>query len=359
MVPFAGWEMPVQYPDGILQSHLHTRQKSSLFDVSHMGQLKITGKDRDAFIERITVVDMKGLRPYRGCYSLMPNEQGGIIDDTIISNLDSFIYMVVNAGCYDKDMLHIRHQEKLFKESGKDVTVENWEKRSLVALQGPTSEKALQNLTKGDLTKLFFFHGGFFDILGSQCYVQRSGYTGEDGFEISIPTEKVEAIASALLEQPDVKPCGLGARDSLRLEAGLSLYGHELDDTTTPKQANLLWTISKRRTEEGGFIGDKPILAEIPGKINDLPRRRVGLAINGSPAREGTTVHDPETKKQIGIVTSGTFSPVLKKAVAMGYVAPPHHKLDGTVLVNVRDKFREATVVKLPFVPTNYKVSSK
>jgi aminomethyltransferase len=355
MVPFAGYDMPVQYPDGILASHLHTREKSSLFDVSHMGQLKLTGKDRVEFIERVTVADVKNLPIFTGMYSLIPNEQGGLIDDTIVTNAKDFLYVVVNAGCFDKDWKHLKEQEKVFKAKGKDVNLEVWANRSLIALQGPASEAALQSLTKTDLSKLTFFKGGFVNISGAECYIQRSGYTGEDGFEISIPTPKVVEITKTLLNQPNVKPAGLGPRDSLRLEAGLCLYGNDLDETTTPKQANLVWTISQRRQTEGGFIGDKVILGEIPGKIGDLPRRRVGLFVDGSPAREHATIHDPSNEQQIGIVTSGTFSPVMKRGIAMAYVKPPHHKMDGRVLVNVRGKMREATVTKMPFVPTSYK----
>jgi len=318
MVPFAGWSMPVQYQEGILKSHLHTREKASLFDVSHMGQLQITGKDRVEFIEHLTVVDAKNLPEFRGSYSLITNSKGGIIDDTIIANAKDFLYVVVNAGCFDKDMVHIRAQEKNFQQKGKDVVVQTWADRSLLALQGPLAEKSLQKITQGDLSKLTFFGGGFFSVKGSKCYIQRSGYTGEDGFEISIPSQATEQIAQTLLEDQDVKPCGLGARDSLRLEAGLCLYGHDLDEDTTPKQANLVWTISKRRAEDGGFIGSDVILKELPGKINDLLKRRVGLFVEGSPAREGATVHDPATGQQIGVVTSGTFSPVLKKSHCYG-----------------------------------------
>jgi len=217
------------------------------------------------------------------------------------------------------------------------------------------SERILQKITKGDLSKLKFFDGGFFEINGAKCYVQRSGYTGEDGFEVSIPSENVDKIARELLKDKDLAPCGLGARDSLRLEAGLCLYGHDLDETITPKQANLVWTMSKRRLEKGGFIGSNIILPEISRKMEELPRRRVGIEIDGSPAREGATIHDP-SGNPIGVITSGTFSPVLKKAISMGYVKPPFHKLDGAIKVSVRDKLRDATVVKLPFVPTNYKL---
>jgi len=357
MVPFGGWEMPVQYPDGIVKSHLHTRTGAGLFDVSHMGQLKITGKDRNEFIEYLTVVDTRQLPVFGGCLSLFTNANGGIIDDTIITNAGDFLYVVVNAGCYPKDIVHIRKVEKEWIERGKDVCVRDWEGRSLLALQGPLAESVLQSLVSGDvLSRLTFFKGGFFKIQGVECYVQRSGYTGEDGFEVSVPTEAVVSLFRALVEHKDVLPVGLGARDSLRLEAGLCLYGHELDEETTPKQANLAWTISKRRQEEGGFIGAEAILAELPTKISDLPKRRVGFFVEGAPAREGATIHtatNPE--EQIGTVTSGTFSPSLKKAIAIGYIKPPSHAIGTDVLVNVRGTLRKASVTKLPFVPTNYK----
>jgi len=252
-------------------------------------------------------------------------------------------------------MEHIRKVESAFKAKNKDVTVSDWSGRSLLALQGPLAETVLQRFVSGGkLNKLKFFQGGFFTIRGASCYVQRSGYTGEDGFEVSVPTEIVVDFAKDLLAAPEVLPVGLGARDSLRLEAGLSLYGHELDEETTPKQANLVWTISKRRQEEGGFIGAEVILAEIPKPINELPKRRVGLFVEGAPAREGATVHNMQ-EEQIGTVTSGTMSPVLKKAIAMAYVKPPSHALGTEVLVSVRGTMRKAVVTKLPFVPTSYK----
>lgn len=353
MVPFAGWDMPVQYPDGVLKSHLHTREAAGLFDVSHMGQLKVTGKDRAEFVEYVTVADVKNLAPFRGCYSLIPNEKGGLVDDTIVTNAGDFLYVVVNAGCFDKDMVHLQAQLSKFKAKGKDVDLQVWGNRSLVALQGPKAVDALQRHTSFDLSTLKFFTGGFVKIQGVECYVQRSGYTGEDGFEISIPTPNVESITRSLLKEKEVAPIGLGARDSLRLEAGLSLYGHDLDETTTPKEANLTWTISERRQKEGGFIGADVILAQLPQKISDLKRRRIGLFVDGPPAREGASVHTL-SGEEIGTVTSGTLSPILKKSISMAYVKPPHHKLDEKLKVKVRGKTYDATVTKLPFVPTKY-----
>eukprot|EP01126_Amoeba_proteus_P015517 TRINITY_DN16_c0_g2_i2.p1 TRINITY_DN16_c0_g2~~TRINITY_DN16_c0_g2_i2.p1 ORF type:complete len:359 (-),score=49.43 TRINITY_DN16_c0_g2_i2:64-1140(-) len=358
MVPFGGWDMPVQYPDGIVKSHLHTRSKAGLFDVSHMGQIKIHGRNRADFIHRLTVVDMTSLRPYHGCYSLIPNEQGGIIDDTIITNCDDFIYVVLNAGCYQKDMVHIRQIEHEFKTAGKDVNVEAWTDRALISLQGPSAETVLQNYVGGNLSQIKFFQGGFFTVDNFSCYIQRSGYTGEDGFEISIPAENVVDLVRRLLKEEEVLPIGLGARDSLRLEAGLPLYGHELDVTTTIKEAGLTWTISKRRQAEGGFIGSEITLAELPKKIGTLARRRVGLIVEGPPAREGATIHNSEGQ-QIGIVTSGTLSPTLKQSIAMAYVKPPHHVIGTDVNVNIRGTLRKAVISPIPFVPTRYKTTKE
>jgi len=355
LVPFAGWEMPVQYPEGLVASHVHTRTKSSLFDVSHMGQLRIHGKDRVELIETITVADMKNCPVGMGLYSLITNPKGGIIDDTIVSNLGDCINMVVNAGCKDKDAAHIHSVFDSFKKNKKDVRLE-WLTNSLIALQGPDSEKVLQRFVKDDLSKLSFFYGKNLNIDGANCFAQRSGYTGEDGFEISIPSEKVESISRKLLAQPEVKPCGLGARDTLRLEAGLCLYGNDLDETITPKQASLTWTITERRQKEGGFIGDKFIIPELAIKLNDLSRRRIGFQIaSGAPAREHTTIHDPSTGEEIGVVTSGTMSPVLKYPIGMGYVKGKYGKIGGTIKVSIRGKLIEASVVKTPFVPTKYK----
>jgi len=355
MVSFGGWDMPVQYRDGVLQEHLHTRSKAGLFDVSHMGQLRVTGKDRNAFLEYITVADLESLLPFRGMYSFIPNSKGGMIDDIILANAGDFVYVVVNAGCYDKDMVHIRQMENNWQRDGKDVKVQDWSGRCLLALQGPSAEKVLQNYVKNfNLSSIGFFHSSFLKAFGVDCFLQRSGYTGEDGFEISIPTDHVVRIASELLNHPDVKPIGLGARDSLRVEAGLPLYGHEIDQTTTPKEAGLGWAISKRRQENGGFIGADVILSEIPKKIKDLSRKRVGLVVDGAPARDGTIVLGPDGK-EIGTITSGSVSPCLKKPIAMAYVKPPYHVVGEKLTVVVRGKNYPAVVTKLPFVPTNYK----
>jgi len=357
MVPFGGWEMPVQYSEGVLAEHLHTRKKAGLFDVSHMGQLRVVGKDRNAFLEYITVADMQSLQPFCGMYSFIPNEKGGLIDDIILANAKDYVYVVVNAGCYEKDMVHIRAMEKKWKSEGKDVTVEDWKGRCLFALQGPLAEQILQKYVDAKLDKVGFFKSLYGKAFGVDCYIQRSGYTGEDGFEISVPTEDAVRVMKELLSNPDVKPIGLGARDSLRVEAGLPLYGHEIDQTTTPKEANLVWPISKRRQEEGGFIGADIICAEIKNKkIKDLNRRRVGIIVEGPPARENVVIMAPDGKTEIGHVTSGTVSPCTKQSIAMGYVKPPYHEVGAHELhVVVRGKTYKAKVCKLPFVPTNYK----
>jgi len=228
----------------------------------------------------------------------------------------------------------------------------------LLALQGPLAEKALQALTSRSLSDLYFFTGGWFNIEGTNCYIQRSGYTGEDGFEISIPSGVVDSIARSLLKNPDVMAVGLAARDILRLESGLCLYGHDIDDNTSPYQANLTWVLSERRAKEGGFIGADVILSEIKNKkIADLPKRRVGLVLNSKIIpREGDNILHPETGQPVGKVTSGGISPHLKKQVAMGYVQPPHHKQDTKLLVQIRNSKEMATVTKVPFLPTKYRI---
>jgi aminomethyltransferase len=358
MVPFAGWEMPLHYKEGIVQSHLWTREKASLFDVSHMGQLRVTGKDRVKFIERLVVADVAGLAQGHATLSLFTNENGGIIDDTIIANKGDHIAIVVNAGCFDKDFEHIKKQLDIFKTTEKgDAKVEAlYSSHSLLALQGPLSEEVLKRMVaKTDVEKvekMKFMTGLPLTVENVPVYVQRSGYTGEDGFEISIPNDKVEMVARKFLNHKEVLPAGLGPRDTLRLEAGLCLYGHELNEKITPKQAALVWTIGKRRREEGGFLGAEKILAELKGNV---PSLRVGLIVDGPPARDGVTIHDPQSKKQIGYVTSGTMSPTLKKPIAMGYVDTAFSKVDTDIEVFVRGKYYPAKIVKMPFVPTRYK----
>ncbi|KAI8375424.1 hypothetical protein EDC96DRAFT_497253 [Choanephora cucurbitarum] len=351
MVPFAGYAMPVQYGNmGMLASHLHTRNKASLFDVSHMLQTRLTGKDRNTFFEKLVVADLHQLPVGQGTLSVFTNEQGGIIDDTILMQQKDSLYVVSNAGCADKDLAHIRHHLAEFQNKGGDVDFQVITDHSLIALQGPKAAAALEALVGQSLHDFSFMHGRHMDIQGVPCHVARSGYTGEDGFELSIPTEEVIHITEKLLAHPDVELAGLGARDSLRLEAGLCLYGNDIDETTTPVEAGLTWTIPKSRRETGGFLGAEHILPQIKGGVT---RRRVGLLIEGAPARHGAEVLDKEGQV-IGTVTSGCPSPVLKKNIAIAYVKNGSHKKGTELSVKVRNKVQPATVTKMPFVESNY-----
>ncbi|KAI9013056.1 hypothetical protein BC832DRAFT_548680 [Gaertneriomyces semiglobifer] len=352
MVEFAGWSMPVQYESlGVLASHHWTRQKASLFDVSHMLQTLWTGKDSAKFIESLVVADTKALPVGSSTLSLFTNENGGIIDDTVINKkTDSSFYVVSNAGCADKDLAHIRHHLKKFQDQGGDVEVKVLDQLSLVALQGPSAANVISSLTGQNLASFGFMNATKLDIKGIPVYISRCGYTGEDGFEISVPHEEATNLAQLFLNHPEVELAGLGARDSLRLEAGLCLYGHDISETTNPVEAGLTWTVGKRRRTEGGFLGaDKilPLIGKAPA------RRRVGMIIQGAPAREGAEIFSVD-ESPIGVVTSGCPSPVLKKNIAMGYVANGFHKAETEVLVKVRNRMQKAVITKMPFVPANY-----
>lgn len=254
MVPFAGYYMPVQYNTlGISASHVHTRQKASIFDVSHMLQSRITGKDRNKFFEKLVVADLHQLPIGQGTLSLFTNEQGGIIDDTIVMQQENSLYVVSNAACADKDTAHIQHHLREFQNQGGEAEFNIIRDHSLIAIQGPSAAAALETLIDKDLKDFSFMHGRHLDIAGIPCHVARSGYTGEDGFELSVPTSEIVRITEKLLSHPDVQLAGLGARDSLRLEAGLCLYGNDLDDTTTPVEAGLTWTIRKRICSQKSF----------------------------------------------------------------------------------------------------------
>lgn len=349
MVPFAGYDMPVQYRTGILTEHLQTRQQAGLFDVSHMGQLRLTAKPGGtapaAALERLVTSDIAGLAPGRVRYALFTNEAGGILDDLMVTNSGDHLILVVNAACKDADEAHLR------RHIGEEVEIENLATRGLLALQGPEAENALARLVP-DCRALKFMQSAFWTIAGARCFVTRSGYTGEDGFEISVPGDAAEALARRLLDMPEVKPVGLGARDSLRLEAGLCLYGHDIDETTTPIEAGLAWSIGERRRREGGFPGAAIIQRQL---WEGTQRRRVGILPEGrQPAREHTEIQNPAGKK-VGEVTSGGFGPSLNGPLAMGYAetaaAAPGHAL--TLIV--RGKPLPAKVVPLPFVKTNYK----
>ncbi|KAM9989964.1 hypothetical protein ACTFIY_005999 [Dictyostelium cf. discoideum] len=362
MVPFCGWEMPVQYPAGVMKEHLHVRKESGLFDVSHMGQLRIHGKDRVKFFESIVVADLQALPTGHSKLSVFTNEKGGIIDDTMITNAGDSLYVVVNAGCADKDISHINEKIKEFKSVNPthDVSMQLLEDLSLIAIQGPTTESKLKKFVKDqDITNMEFMTQRPMTIAGIDCIVTRCGYTGEDGFEISVPSKQAVQLAELFLAtsnasiESGIKPAGLGARDSLRLEAGLCLYGHDLNDDITPIEASLNWLISKRRREEGGFPGASIIQKQL--QKDGCPQKRVGVIVNGAPAREGCLIFDPSTNQEIGKVTSGTISPITRQSISMAYVKTPFSKIGTQVNVSIRGKPITATISKMPFVPTNYK----
>ncbi|KAJ1969068.1 hypothetical protein IWQ62_000866 [Dispira parvispora] len=370
MVPYAGYSMPVQYEGlGILASHQHTRQAASLFDVSHMLQVRFTGKDRVRFLESLVVADLQNLPAGQMTLSVLTNDQGGIIDDTVITNqprwfeseeADGALYMVLNAGCAVKDLAHLqKHLQVAQQQQGWEVELELLTDYALLALQGPQAVRVVQSLVNeaeaDAIGQLKFMHSRMVTLKdGAEVHLARCGYTGEDGFEISVPATRAVPLAQRLLEDEAVELAGLGARDSLRLEAGLCLYGHELGEDITPVEAGLTWTIGKRRRQsatEAGFPGASTILEQIK---TGPPRRRVGITFKGAPARENSVLYD-ENENEIGKVTSGIPSPTTPgHNIAMGYVLNGHHKKGTSLLVGVRRKKYPAQVVKLPFVPANY-----
>jgi aminomethyltransferase len=344
MVPFAGYEMPVQYKTGIIAEHLHTRAQAGLFDVSHMGQIALHGAGAAAALERLVPGDLTGLAVGRMGYTLLLNDAGGIIDDLMVTRRGDGLALVVNAACKDTDLAHLR--ERL----GAAVTIEPAFERALLALQGPLSASVLARFIPG-IDRIPFMSAAEGKIGGTNCGITRSGYTGEDGFEISLAPEHAVAVAETLLAEPEVAPIGLGARDTLRLEAGLCLYGHDIDETVSPIEAGLAWTIGKRRREEAGFPGAVRILHEL---VDPPARRRVGIRPNDrAPAREGSAILD-SAGGPIGAVTSGGFGPSLNAPIAMGYVAREHAALGTPVSLVVRDVPRPALVSAMPFVPTRY-----
>lgn len=353
MVPFAGWSMPIQYKDSIMDSTLNCRSHGGLFDVSHMCGLSLKGKDAVPFLEKLVVADVAALKPGTGTLTVFTNENGGAIDDSVVTKVgDHHIYLVVNAGCRDKDLEHIGKHMEDFKKKGGDVGWHIHDERSLLALQGPLAAPVLQLLTKDDLSKFYFGEFRTLDINGSHCFLTRTGYTGEDGFEISVPFEHTLDLAKAILEKSEgkVRLTGLGARDSLRLEAGLCLYGNDMEQHVTPVEAGLSWAIGKRRRAEGGFLGADVILKQ----LQDGPSvRRVGLFSSGPPARSHSEIASA-TGEKLGEVTSGGFSPCLKKNIAMGYVKSGLHKPGTEVKILVRGKPYDGVVTKMPFVPTKY-----
>ncbi|XP_078432474.1 glycine cleavage T-protein family [Wolffia australiana] len=353
MVPFAGWSMPIQYKDTIMDSTLNCRSNGGLFDVSHMCGLSLKGKDAVAFLEKLVIADVKGLAPGTGTLTVFTNENGGAIDDSVITKVtEDHIYLVVNAGCRDKDLAHIGAHMEAFRAKGGDVSWHIHDERSLLALQGPLAAPVLQHLTKDDLSKFYFGEFRTLDINGSHCFLTRTGYTGEDGFEISVGSDHAVDLAKAILEKSEgkVRLTGLGARDSLRLEAGLCLYGSDMEQHVTPVEAGLSWAIGKRRRAEGGFLGAEVILKQLA----DGPAvRRVGLVSGGPPPRGHSEIRTTAGEKA-GEVTSGGFSPCLKKNIAMGYVKSGLHKPGTPLQVVVRGKEYAAEVTKMPFVPTKY-----
>ena len=348
MVPFAGYEMPVQY-EGIMAEHLWTREHAGLFDVSHMGQLVLDGPGLDDALEALIPADIKGLKENAQSYSLLLAENGGILDDLMVTRWAQGLYMVVNGAVKYDDIAHLR--EHLPDE----ITINHLDEHALLALQGPKAAEALGRLVPG-VSSLVFMTGAGFDWRSDAgehvpLWISRSGYTGEDGFEISLPGRGVEAFADALTAQPEVKPIGLGARDSLRLEADLPLYGHDLDTETTPVSAALGFALKKRRREEGGFPGHARIMLE---REQGPIVKRVGLIVEGrQPVREGAAVVDAEGS-EVGRVTSGGFAPSVQKPIAMAYV-PTALAVPGTrITLAQRGKVHHAEVVQMPFVPHRY-----
>ncbi len=345
MVPFAGYEMPVQYPSGILAEHRHCRAHAALFDVSHMGQLRIRGQDAAAAFEHLVPGDILGLAPGRSRYTLFTSPSGGILDDLIVGREQEGLFVVVNAARKQDDLAHMR--ECL----AATVQVEPLFERALLALQGPQAAAVLTRLAP-EVDALRFMQSGWFELEGVSCRVSRSGYTGEDGFEISVAAEHAVALARRLLAFEEVAPAGLGARDSLRLEAGLCLYGHDIDTGTTPVEAGLAWTISRRRREEGGFPGADVILAQLR---DGPPRRLVGLRPEGRvPVREGAEIRDP-SGSAVGRVTSGGFGPTVGAPIAMGYVSRAYSEPGCRLETLVRGRAVPLVVARLPFVPHRYR----
>ena len=343
MVAFAGYEMPIQY-EGIIAEHRWTRTSAGLFDVSHMGQLVFTGAGAEAALEALLPADIRILKDGRLRYSLLLADDGGILDDLMVTRRGDHFYMVVNGATKAGDIAHI---EARLPDG---VVLWHLTGQALLALQGPKAAETLARLAPG-VEQLSFMTGGAFEIGGAPAWISRSGYTGEDGYEISVEAGHVEAVAALLVAQDEVKPIGLGARDSLRLEAGLPLYGHDLDDETTPVEAELTFALSKRRREEGGFPGFGRISAELQ---NGPIRKRVGLAVEGrQPVREGAFVVD-EDGDEVGKVTSGGFSPMLEAPIAMAYVPAAMAEAGASVRLVQRGKIFEATVVPMPFVPHRY-----
>ncbi|CAG8632600.1 16112_t:CDS:2, partial [Gigaspora rosea] len=332
-VPFDGWSMPVYYANqSVLSEHIHTREYALLFDILHMLQFKILGKDCIRFLESLVVANIEEMPLGSSVLSVLTNENGGIIDDNVICKHANHLYVVSNAACADKDLAHVINDH------------------ALLALQGPLAAEILRKLCDKDLSDFMFMTARFLHVKTIESHVSRSGYTGEDGFEISVAATSAQRLAKLILGYPSVHFAGLGARDSLRLEAGLCLYGHDLDNSITPVEAGLSWTIGKCRRVDGGFLGANRILSQFKGGV---ARRRVGLTIEGALAKENAEIYNSDDEL-IGKVTSGGPSPTLNKNIAMGYVKSGYHKSGTLLKVKVRNKLQDAKIVKMPFVPSRY-----
>jgi aminomethyltransferase len=343
IVPFASYQLPVQYPDGIMAEHLWTRENAGLFDVSHMGQIELVGENVIEALEALVPGDLKILKSGRMRYSLLLNDAGGILDDLMITKTDDGLFLIVNGAVKHEDIAHMQSHLPA------SITLRHLEEFALLALQGPKAVDALARIIPG-VEAMTFMQGAAFPWHGETVWISRSGYTGEDGFEISIPNEIAAHFAEIMCAEPEVKPAGLGARDSLRLEAGLPLYGHDITTQTNPVTADLSFAISKRRKTEKGFPGADIIMDQL---LNGAPTKRIGFSVEGrQPAREGAEIYHGDTK--IGTVTSGGFSPSCQKPIGMAYVTSAF-AADGTQFeIDVRGKRLSATVTPMPFMPHRY-----
>ena len=345
IVDFAGWSLPVQYPAGIMSEHRHCREKAGLFDVSHMGQVVIRGNDAASAFEQLVPGNIEGLKPGHARYTTFTNEEGGVLDDLIVSRLDDGLFIVVNAGCRAADIAHMRARLE------PNFEVEELTNRALLALQGPAAVDLLAE-HRPEAAGLRFMQTMETTFKDIPVRLSRLGYTGEDGFEISVADSDALDLARHLLGDERVMPIGLGARDSLRLEAGLCLYGHELNAEITPIEAGLTWSIGKRRREEGGFPGADVIKAQLNSGVR---KKLVGIRPEGrAPAREGTEIQDADGKT-IGVVTSGGFGPTVEAPVSMGYIPPSLAEPGSDVTLMVRGKAKPARIAKLPFTPHRYR----
>lgn len=348
MVPFAGYSMPVQYPAGIVKEHTHTREGAGLFDVSHMGQVRVSGVEAAYALERLMPIDIVDLPVGQQRYAVFTNESGGVMDDLMVANLGSYLYVVVNAACKEQDIAHLK------SSIGEHCHIEVLSDRSLLAIQGPKAATVMARFAP-ELASMTFMAVKAVKILGVDCIVSRSGYTGEDGYEVSVPSEKAQEFARELLKHEEVKPVGLGARDSLRLEAGLCLYGHDLDAQTTPVESSLLWALSKPRRADGSRPGGYPGADKVLKQIKEgVDRKRVGLLPREKmPVREGAELFDDKGNK-VGVVTSGGFGPTLNGPCAMGYVQTALAQPGTLLTALVRGKHVPMEVAKTPFVPQRY-----